>query len=561
MNDLFTKISHWVIYLVCCLFILSGRYEWSEQVFPFSLRSYLYSSFMFILVMPTMVFTLKQFIHDMRFVWMYFILGTVLFILPFHWLGISTHESYFQQPLFYPAQEYQNIEFHWVSQGLNFTSIPLEKTFFAFLILTGVLIILTLSWWKKANRFSTLLALTLYILLPVQMWLHLSDRSPGVYIEHFAHPGEEVYYHVYLYEHQQAAVNMDYWMWISLDANFLGVPYEITTAVLRRSFPAYLTHHFFIFLAPYYIYLMRNLIFWAAALISSWQVMQLWGFSRKTAAYFVALLSCGAGFISFSTEPAAYLPGVAIIMILIYLFELLLVQNKDLTFNHCLFGVHLAIGYLTYDIFPYVIFFLLYGKFQKIPLFRSGISICVSVIIYILFLSLYALVPDNTIQSVSDHYIRQSILSVLSTLSSFNPESYYLALLRVMSTFFSYLLSSFLVLPVLLSLLGLVFIQRKETGHLILALFCPVILMHGFLQLGNTDLSHQARFLYNAYPGVYLLAAIALARVEDWLSGKAGKRIARGIVGMILLLNGIIANMDSLGFPQIYVSYFYSVFV
>jgi hypothetical protein len=88
-------------------------------------------------------------------------------------------------------------------------------------------------------------------------------------------------------------------------------------------------------------------------------------------------------------------------------------------------------------------------------------------------------------------------------------------------------------------------------------LLAPSIAVAAFLHFGGTELASMPRFVYIAYPAVYLLAAIFVsearsfaARQAPWLPGGAVPALLLGPVF-------ILSNMDALGHPPLYYLFYY----
>ena len=122
--------------------------------------------------------------------------------------------------------------------------------------------------------------------------------------------------------------------------------------------------------------------------------------------------------------------------------------------------------------------------------------------------------------------------------------------------------NAFFVLPVLLAFGGLLLLRDPSKVLLILLLGVPSILTLAILHWGGPNLaSDNPRFVYVAYPMIYLFAAVFIFRVKDFLMTKGQRVWARvapwGLLVPIFFLN----NVDVFGFPQTYFFFWENNFI
>jgi hypothetical protein len=125
---------------------------------------------------------------------------------------------------------------------------------------------------------------------------------------------------------------------------------------------------------------------------------------------------------------------------------------------------------------------------------------------------------------------------------------------------------------VILAGLGAFVLRDRRQAMIILTLLLPSILAVTFLQFGGVQwglanyqgifyLAALPRFAYIAYPGIYLLAAIALAELHSAVGLVAGKWLAPSVVSaipwLVIALAFALSNLDVFGHPQMYYLFYY----
>src|SRR5581483_958126 len=176
--------------------------------------------YMFVLVLPTLYYTLQYFLPTRRGVNIVTGIVGLLLVMPYRWLGLhayygTTSETPYGQPWTSPDLPLPQAD--WFPRALrNLPAIPHEGLLFLGLLLLGAG---TSAWmWRRAGESGAspgkhlLLAfLGIYSLILLQTWLHLSLRSPYTYLCHYEKKVEANYwYHHYLFADGKGAVNTDY---------------------------------------------------------------------------------------------------------------------------------------------------------------------------------------------------------------------------------------------------------------------------------------------------------------------------------------------------------------
>jgi len=161
---------------------------------------------------------------------------------------------------------------------------------------------------------------------------------------------------------------------------------------------------------------------------------------------------------------------------------------------------------------------------------------------------------------VNSRMITSPWKTMLDLLISWDTNRIYTLTLGTLNHFAMNLFHAFLVLPLIPALLGIGFIGDRRKLLSVLSLFLPALGLICFLHFGAADfagwpMSALPRLAYIAYPGMYLLAAVALARFSD---SALSRRLAmvRGLPILFMILLIAWNSFDVFGAPALYY-YFY----
>ena len=577
------NVFTWTFGLLLALALLAGRYKWTPEASNFSWRSYLMSAFMLVITLPTFYYLLKIFIKRTLWAQLIFFLVAIWFVLPYQWLRLDHWYYNLNRPPFWPSQDptLPAPRLDWFPQALDdLGSIPYETPFFIVLIILGVAS--AIAYWQNQNKRyigtqdgkqsnhtkSVLFFLGLYTLILFQTWMHLSMRSPAVYVSHFVAPVERAsWYHGYLFPNAKGAVNLEYPAWRVLEENFMGVSQPMSERMLPRSFTFYVTSQWSYFFPPYFVYLARNILIWFAACLAAFQLARIWGYPKDVSVYFAALVGTGTGFISFASEAAGYLPAYAIIIILVYLFEVIVVAQSDGTEHkrvqkYVLFSCILGLSSLIYELFPMYLALLGFGVCRRISIPRLLMCFALALSIHFGFSLVQQHGPGKTLQPINQPVMDQAVGNLRLLLTHADFGQLYGVSVSFLRHYLGDLGNAFFVLPVLLAFGGLLLLRDPSKVLLILLLGVPSILTLAILHWGGPNLaSDNPRFVYVAYPMIYLFAAVFIFRVKDFLMTKGQRVWARvapwGLLVPIFFLN----NVDVFGFPQTYFFFWENNFI
>jgi len=553
----------WLFLLATGLLLLSGRYNWEEDVKQYSLRGYLSSAYMFVIVLPTLYYLLKFFIPRTKIAKSLTLFLAILFTLPYRWLGLDKwyyHRNRFVYKFFHldPTRE---ATFDWLPQGLtNLDSIPYELLFFTVLLILGMTISgfyifsLKKSYFKEEKIELIQKAIfwcCLYILILLQTWLHLSMRSPYSYIATWP---------VYLFSDGQGVVNGDYFVFRDLEEHFIGVPKETNTMLIRRSFPFYISSQLSYFISPYYVFLILNIILWFTASICAYHFFS-YCCSKDIASYIAFLVACGSGFIMYAGQPMSYLPGYAIIIIIIFLFEVMIVkdQNKSLG-NYLLFGSLLGLSSMIYDIFALYLYFFFYNYMSKLSGKKLIFSLIISIFIYSGFSFLQKNILQLAINQENTQVIKLAFNNLYSLVINFDLVKFYVLTVTFLRTYFGSLAMAFLIIPFVYAIMGSFFVGKRFSLFILLVL--PSFFNTAFLYYGESlwlglSMASLPRLIYISYPAIYLLSAIFLYEIKDYFNKIGITRLAIVLPWLLLAVVFIMNNIDVFGYPQLYYHFYF----
>lgn len=570
----------WVGGLGLALGLLIGRYDWSAAVARFAWRGYVSSAFMVAVTAPVLFYLLRL-VFPRRPAWGVGITGavTLWFCLPYRWLGLERWYYYRDAPSLYRATDprFPAPAFDWLPQALDHLhAMPHETLFFGVLLGIGVLWAGGYAWWARRRSAVEASAgmsrragfwLLVYGLILLQTWLHLSLRAPNNYISPLVYQGHATipdnYWAIgYMFPDGSGAVQGDYWpVWEDLQAHFQGLPRETNTMLIRRGYLAYLVSQWSYFFHPYYVALIGNILLWLAACVCAYRFAAA-HWNTRVATCYAALTACGTGFIAFVTQPNNYLAGYAVIILLMYAFDVLVAQRAGRRWPHyLLFGGLLGLAGMVYDMFPLFVYLLGYAWLRRASPLMTACSLLVALGIYGAFLFLQFNVLCLTADSGNTSVITRSWEQVRTLLAQCDIGRLYVATALFFRTYCGNLGQAFFVVPVLLAAVGAVLCRERAQGLWIGLALIPSLMGQAFLSYGGHYQATNPRLVFGAYPAVYLLAAMALGAMGGGTRPGWGQQLRviapAGVLAGIFCLN----NMDAFGYPQLYYLFFMPAYV
>jgi len=587
----------WLLVIIFVGMLLHlGRYDWGTEVSQYSLRGFLCSAYFFSITIYSLFFLLRNIFQQKKYIWGLTLAFATLFSLPYRWLKLERFYYYRERSFFYEKIDFFS---HWarpwaedllipkpsnpipITNWLpgawkNLNDMPHEALFFIVLLAMGLLILvicLKVNEKHTQNRVQSrryiYLLFGLFLIILLQSYLHLSLRSPYVYITHFGRPPEQNQLYVkFLFPDYEGAVNADVGIFRALENHFMGTSGETYTSDIRRAYPFYISSQLSYFIGMYKSFLFINILLWYISCLCAYLLGRNW-WNQEVGLYMAFFVGCGPGFIMYVAQPMMYLSGFAAIVIIIYLFERLLIGtgfknvSKPTMGNFLLFGCIVGLGSLVYDFFAWYVFFLLYGLFRRISLKGLMVSLGVGLSIYSGFLWIQTGVLHITLNTSNSGRINESIKNIFSLVVQKRIGSIYTLTLNFFGTYLNQLTHVFFVIPVILALCGIFLIRNKpQIRTLSFLLLLPSLISFAFLYYGGTKfgtylMSSFARFNYSAYLGIYLLASGMLYEGRKCLSQKVWPWVGSMAIWIILVFVFVLSNIDAFGFlPQLYY-YFY----
>lgn len=557
-------LAVWLLLLAAALLLLVGRFDWSVDVRTYARRAYLSSAYLLVIVLPTLHYLVRLFIGSNWLARISTGLTAVVFTLPYHWLGLDAWRYSLHRPAYWRwnADGQPPPQLAWLPQVLS--SIPYEAVFFGGLVALAVL----LAWGHvmaarrlppteyARQRGRAWLSLGLFLLILGQTWLHMSMRSPMTYMRHFnSGKRTDAWYHDYLFENGQGAVNEDFPHWHDLEVHFTDEPRPTSTMLIRRPLLFYLSVQFSYFINPYYVWLVLNVLLWLLAAAATYGLARrLW--DGRVGAYAALLVASGPGFILYAAQPMAYLAGYALLVMSVYICERLLVAPERPGWPHVLAtGAVLGLTMLSYDIYPLLAVLPIYVLARRRS-WLSALRIVAGVVLagacYAGFMAVQQHWVHIELDERNSRVLGEAVEKIRELLTTPDIGNWFLLTSNGLGIFAGNLFRAFLILPIVLAILGLCFRRTGDRAGVALLLTLPALGTFAFLYFGRVWFAGLPRFTYAAYPGVYLLAALFLAWMRDRLGGRVPRGVAEALPLVVLLLIVVLNNLDVFGLPQLY---------
>jgi hypothetical protein len=560
-HSLRTTLLIWIVFTAGVLTLLYGRFDWSAVERTGQSRiGYLTSAYYLILTLPVLYYMLKYFLPGRTgLVRLITGVAALIFCLPYHWLGLERLYYNNRGWLFVNGITSPDARLDWLPGMLPFhPSMPAEAAVFIALamVATGT------AWFVQRRssgwRTAAWAGLGLFLLILLQTWLHLGERSPYSYIPSYEDVKLVDYrFLIYIFPPRQGAVNADYEFFSELGKIFYGFGGTGTSLMfLRRSYLFYLSSQFSYFMSNYHVFLVINVLFWATAVASTGLFVQRhWG--REAAVYAAFLTACGPGFIMFAAQPMNYLPGYALVMVLVYLYERMLnPDNSPGMGRFVLFGGFLGLALLVYDLFAWYLFFVVYALVRRINLPKLAVSLGLGGAIYLGFQLLTRNVLAMEVPAHNEQYLFDTIIQ-LRRLPRKLPGEWYVLLITYFRKYFGHLGNAFFFLTPVMAVVGTFLVRQRCKAIIILSLLLPSMFGLAFLHFGYSWIADLPRLVYVAYPGVYLLAALTLIELRHTIAGLSLPQLAWGSVGLLLMAVFTLSNIDVFGLPQLYYLFYW----
>jgi hypothetical protein len=380
-------------------------------------------------------------------------------------------------------------------------------------------------------------------------WISYDSKGhPTVHIDEAPKP--HGWWHLYLFPGYRGAVNYDYPEFRVCEEVFQGVPPDRSTSVMRRMLTFYVSSQFSCFFNPYYVFIFLNSGLWLGAAMAGFGLMRRIG-EMGAATMFSLLIATGSGFIYFANQPLSYVAGYAAVVILIYLFEVLLIERGNGK-SALLFGLLYGLGLLVSDLLPLALLFPVYCVARKGPMRRAILAVVGGIGVFAItlaFLAYVARVP-NLVGNLA------LMGSSGSLANHFSLNSVYVLVLEYLNRFSMDLVQGFLILPIVAAIVGIMFLRENSRAMIALAFVLPAMATVAILEISGThfeDWQYAAlpRIAYIAYPAVYFLGAIGLVDGSGIIFSR-WPRFGRIAPYLFLIAVIVLNNLDVWGYPAIY---------
>jgi len=554
------KVACWVVGLTFFSVLSAGRYDWSPAVRDFAVRGYAPHLFFTALFFPALYYVLADLGVGRRWRRVGCAFLGAVYSFPNHWLGMDRYYLFRQGPtcwdwqalgLSRPAPD-------WFWGALHrLPAIPFEASFFLLLLVTGFL---ALWRWQKIHPsaahlpWTRALPFVVFAAILLQTWLHLSLRSPYTYIPHYEQPAQNHYwYHDYLFKGAKGAVNRDYPFFRAAELLFLGDP-RLHAILPGRLFPMFLSSPWSAYINPYYVWLTFNVMVWGLACLAIYY-LALNEFGPRCALFSTLFMASAQGAIVYVAQPEIHIFAIAGIAILLALQQRLFEAKNFRPAGALLFGTSCALYMLSYESQPWLIGLALIAWLRGFNMRWTLLSLALAIFlnecfaILINHLAQLVLVPAAVGDNPWDN--------IFSLLRGFHPKTICAVSLQALEGFCIVMTHAFNVClaPALCGLL----LARSATKHwlALLSIGVPALLTYTFFDIGASVYIRYPRLVYQAYPLVYILCGLCLARLSEYPFSLRWPRIGTWLAILAVCLYFGWVNADVFNHPAIYYYWFY----
>ncbi len=549
----------WILILLSGLLLLAGRYHWETEVIKYSFRSFFASAYFFCWFLPTLYYLLlflgvsKRLVKGITFV--SFIIQT----LPIHLLGLERFNYYVNKPtMIYWNHINIKPELNWFPDALKKGAVIPHEHLVFFLIFAAMGVLFAV-YQKYLRQTPLSLKNSSYIILIVcaiifQTWLHLSLRSPNTYRPFFYGEGkEDSWYHYYLFPDGKGAVNGDYFVFRYTEEVFLNNSGPLENTLLPRAFPMYLSSQFSYFFNDFHVWLFINIFAWATAVYVLSQ-LALKNFGYRAALFTALFATFSPVFIQYAAQSMSYVFVYFTTTLLVLLFYELFTRKSFSYANSLLFGGVMGLALLTFEFQPWILVFLILAYLQKMPWKKTILSVVIAGLCPYVFLKIMnqfgtAKVLDNA------QVIYASLGTIIEVFTKLHLSQLYQVLVDFSGSYPRNLFSSFQI-SLFLALITIFFVQLTLAQRFCFALLLlPSLLTQIFFQFDGPFPFHyqnSPRILASAFPAIYLLAGLALAKFLDTEWSLRNRKMAISLVCFLIGIQVFISNVDVFGFPVVY---------
>jgi hypothetical protein len=555
------KAAGWAGFLALFAVLSAGRYDWSPAVRDFAIRGYAPQLFFAALFFPALYYVLADLGTGCGWRRAGCALLGVIYSFPTHWLGLDRYYLFRQGPTYWNWREAGRPvpEPDWFWGALHrLPDIPDEAPFFLLLLIAGFL---ALRLWQKFRPaaadlpWARALPFVVFAVILLQTWLHLSLRSPYTYVSHYEQPAQSHYwYHDYLFEGTKGAVNSDYPIFRAAELVFLGDSRPLNV-LPGRLFPMFLSSPWSAYINPYYVWVVFNVIAWGLACVAI-HYLALNDFGPRCASFSTLFMASAQGVILYVAQPKIYVFGITGVAILLALQQRLFEPKHFRPMGALLFAAICALYLLTYDSQPWLIGLALIAWLRGFNLRWTLLSLGLALLLYEWFAVLVDYLPQ--LAPFDPFVISNPWDTIKETFLGFHPMRLWLHSLYSLEGFCVVMIHAFKFC--LIPALGGLFLIRPATKqHMaLLVVGLPALLTYAFFEMGaNSYYTHSPRLVYQAYPLVYILCGLCLAKLSEYPPLARRPRLGMLAAISVVVLHFAWVNADVFGHPAIYYYWFY----
>jgi len=554
------KACSWAACLALYAGLSAGRYDWSPPFRDFAVRGYVLQLFFSALFLPTLYYILATF--GIRRVWRRIAcvsLG-VIYAFPHHWTGTDRYYLFRQGRTFWDSRKFSlpipKPDWFWGALH-HLPSIPDEALFFSLLLSTGLLVI---KLWQKAHPVAKdpsgmrPLPYVVFVIIVLQTWLHLSLRSPYTYIPHYMVPTSQNYWcNTYLFKGAKGVVNFDYYIFRGAELIFLD-DQNLLPVLSGRIFPMFISSPWSAFINPYYVWLVFNVAAWSMACIAIYH-LALSEFGVRCAFFSTLFMASAQGVIVYVAQPSVYVFAITGVSIMLALQQWLFDPQRFRPAHALLFGPFCTLFLLTYPSQPWLVGLAVIGWLRGFNLRWTLLSLAWAFFLYECYFTIINSLPQ--LYSEPPMEGANPMVNIMAMLGGFHIAMLFQSTLLSLGDFCVVMIHAFNVCLVP-ALVGLVLAKSASKRYFsLLAITVPAFLTYMFFDLGLSGYNQYPRLVYSAYPLIYMLCGLCLAKLAACPLFIRRPRLGLGLAIMVVLLHSAWMNADVFGFPHIYSYWFY----
>jgi hypothetical protein len=553
------KVFCWATCLALYAGLSVGHYDWSPPFRDFAVRGYALHVFFSALFFPTLYYILAKL--EIHRVWRQIVCASlgVIYAFPHHWIGTDRYYLFRQGRTFWdwrePGLPTPKPDWFWGALH-HLPDIPYEAPFFFLLLISGFL---ALGLWQKTHPAAVKLPWTqalpfvVFAMILLQTWLHLSLRSPYTYIPHYGWPANYNFWcHDYLFKEAKGAVNFDYYLFRSAELLFLDDQHRLPV-LSGRIFPMFISSPWSAFINPYYVWLAFNVAAWSLACIAIYY-LALNEFGTRCAFFSTLFMASAQGVIVYVAQPKVYVFAITGVSILLALQQWLFGPKHFQPVNALLFGSFCTLFLLTYESQPWLVGLALIAYLKGFNMRWTLLSLAWAFFLYECYYAIINSLPQ--LYSQPPLLGENPVLNIMTMLEGFHIAMLIRCLLHSLGDFCVVMIHAFNICLVP-ALWGL-FLARSTSKRYfsLLAIAVPAFLTYVFFDLGLSIYSQYPRLVYSAYPLIYMLCGLCLAKLAACPLFVRRPRIGMGLAILIVLLHAAWMNADVFGHPHIYYYWF-----